>query len=284
MGDFNVNILASTTIKSNYLNLLRSFGYDVTNDKVTRPMSNSVIDHVITNFLLDANYTISNELSDHCSILAHFMFDNTSLDVSLDYREVKLVNFDQVNELLVSDLYEHSPNFGNDAIERFNYLVTTMKFRVSQCTKISIVKIRKNEKCPWMDDRVRKLCDLKKRMLRTLRRRPLDEILKMRIRNLEGDIRARMRILKKAYFEQRFKTCKNTRETWKELNKVLGRRSSATVVKRLLNTKRNTILSHNSEIASYFNEYFSTIGRDLKGEVPSVNDQGIKNLSWNDSP
>lgn len=70
LGDFNIDLNSTTNASDQYKQLLYSLGYEVTNTSVTRPSSNSLIDHVLANFHIDSNYTIQNELSDHNGIFS----------------------------------------------------------------------------------------------------------------------------------------------------------------------------------------------------------------------
>lgn len=69
IGDSNIDISGDGYVAKLYLDLLESFGYCVANDRVTRPTSQTIIDHAVVNFDNVVNYTIANELSDHNCLL-----------------------------------------------------------------------------------------------------------------------------------------------------------------------------------------------------------------------
>lgn len=69
IGDFNINILdQSSSLVTEYMDILESFGYAFRNSQVTRPASGSCIDYVIYNFDVSFCCTIQNSISDHNTI------------------------------------------------------------------------------------------------------------------------------------------------------------------------------------------------------------------------
>ena len=56
-------------IRNNNYNKQQSYGYNITNDKITRPSSSSLIDYVICNFDHGTVYTVENDISDHNGVM-----------------------------------------------------------------------------------------------------------------------------------------------------------------------------------------------------------------------
>lgn len=69
----NLNVLNANNETNQYRNLLNSFGFFISNDKISRPISGTLLDHAITNFhekFKIVNSTIDNDFSDHNIILS----------------------------------------------------------------------------------------------------------------------------------------------------------------------------------------------------------------------
>lgn len=84
--------------------------------------------------------------------------------------------------------------------------------------------------------------------------------------------------LKRDHYVRRFQASRTTKDTWRELNSVLGRSKSAPVVKRLLREDRRSVSSEPFEIANVMNEYFTGIGERLAQQVRSDSLETIENL------
>lgn len=76
LGDTNFNLLSDRLSGycnvSNYSSLLQSYGFGLCNDRVTRPIKGTLLDHVLSNFVEElphASVTIEVDFSDHAGVL-----------------------------------------------------------------------------------------------------------------------------------------------------------------------------------------------------------------------
>jgi len=67
LGDFNIDIKRVSVQSDAYLNWLAARNYSILNNKITRPDSNTVIDHIPANCMRGEShiYTVANDISDH---------------------------------------------------------------------------------------------------------------------------------------------------------------------------------------------------------------------------
>ena len=72
LGDFNIDPGWDGDLANRYVELLQSYGYAISNSMITRPATQSLIDHMICNFEQASLYTIGNDLSDHNAIIMTF--------------------------------------------------------------------------------------------------------------------------------------------------------------------------------------------------------------------
>lgn len=109
LGDININTRNlpkdhPNSMPCKYSNLLSSFGFEVTNDRITRPVSGTIIDHVVSNFSYDysiTNSTIENNLSDHNIIISSIGVQVASSDLFI----TKIINdLHKIDKLLVQIL------------------------------------------------------------------------------------------------------------------------------------------------------------------------------------
>lgn len=257
MGDINIDVSSSTTVTKNYLNLFKSYGYQLCNDQVTRPQSGTFIDHVFSNFTVDSCYTMDNQISDHCGIFTHFHLRSIPEVSRSEYCEVKVTNYQEMNHKLISILYNLLRPTNLDASEKVEFMMDSIVSTMNDCSRTVLRRVyaKEGKHCPWFDKSISRLCGFKRRLLR--KQRPFDETTWANIRDLEYRMRNLIGERRRDYYLRKLRAARSTRETWKELNSMLGRKRSATVVKRLLDRDRNRVLTKEKEISDSMNRFLS---------------------------
>jgi len=74
LGDFNVNVKTNSIPSDQLLSHMSAKGYELLNDRVTRPASGTLLDHVYTNFssCVTKVYTICDGISKHNTLIGSF--------------------------------------------------------------------------------------------------------------------------------------------------------------------------------------------------------------------
>lgn len=84
VGDVNFDVLFNTKTNvgtvNKYLHLVESYDFKVCNDRITRPVSKTLLDHVTCNFSCKVNIdidTVEVDFSDHCAVFSHVSLPTT---------------------------------------------------------------------------------------------------------------------------------------------------------------------------------------------------------------
>ena len=77
-----------------------------------------------------------------------------------------------------------------------------------------------------------------------------------------------LRLEKKNYYRKKLEDCKtNTRETWKILNNIIGKRKSETKYSNEFCVGENLVVLESKDIANHFNKFFVDIGTNLSNLI-----------------
>lgn len=277
MGDFNIDISKSHSVSVAYRDLLNSYGYNITNDKVTRPASNSVIDHVVTNYDRVVNYTVRNEISDHNGILTTFSL--TPLQNSPNETPIKKrINLEQLNNNLRSNLSDLNVLTNLSASSGLEYLVSVINAAV-ECNsyQINTAKFKTGTKA-WVNAAIVRLSSKKKRLLQKYKKNPTNDSLRSKLDVLNDEISMMKRSAKAQFINEQFvRGVNDSRTCWKALNGVLGREANRVVPDRLV-VDRNTCITGPKNVADELNKAF--VGCGLSTPQPTSNTTQQR-VPWN---
>lgn len=270
VGDTNLNMADDGLTQRIYWDLLESFNYNLTNDKVTRPISHSIIDHVVTNFDCFTNATVENELSDHCGILS-IMPSTLAANMNADkqpHPTKTIVDYQKVNEQLYTTLqlgyFEKLSS--SESTQFFVEQLNNIIMRNSKTVKIRNKQFKEQ---PWLNDHeIGSLIRHKKTLRTKAKKRPNDKKLSRKIEAITLQIKQLKQSLKTNYFLRKFNCSKSCKVKWQEINKILGRSKATTVVRKLIKQDQNELTS-TDQLCSEFNAYFSTIDKKFQQQIPT---------------
>lgn len=266
MGDFNIDVTKSHKESLAYLDLLTSYGYSVTNEKITRPRTNSIIDHFVTNFSGVTNYTIANDLSDHNGILSTVDLTFSSRENQTTTNQKSFVNLRQLQDSLRSSFADLSIFNGIGADDALSRLIQILNKAVESSSRVSNPCKYKSGSKAWIDPEIIRLSKQKRQLLRRLKDRPYDTQLKMRLKELNHDIAYKKRLAKSKYIREQFvRGVSDSKTCWKALNRVLGRSVNNVVPDRLV-INGTRVVSGAQSVAEELNRAF--VGCDLS--VPQI--------------
>ena len=113
MGDVNINTLKRSNIAKEYLNLVRSEGFNPLISEATRitETSQTCLDHIHINFSLPSTSgSIAIEIADHLAVFSIlYNIDQTPFPDTIEFRDFKRLNIDlfkaELNEVDWSPVY-----------------------------------------------------------------------------------------------------------------------------------------------------------------------------------
>lgn len=275
VGDINIDTKSSSTKLNDYLNILSSFGFSITNTNITRPSSNSIIDHVAFNYTEHfsiINDTIHNPDSDHNFIVTLVPFSPHLLPNTPKFKQhINYCRLEQLLELRFNPTY-----MGNydDPNEFYNYFLSTLNRTLTECTTQIELKSKPSEICPWMTDGLKTLLNSSKN-LRKKRKKFVSlgkntDNIDIKIQNLTERIQNYNDTLNKKYYINKFANAKNTKEIWNNINNVLGRNkkfNSPSEMTQTLPSGQQVKISEKQEIVNEFNNYFTSIGEQMAQKI-----------------
>lgn len=271
-GDMNFDVERDQNIGREYLNLLSSFQYSLTNDVITRPSSSAVIDHVLSNFDGITNLTLINDISDHCGIatfLPRTLCHCTTSDPTDKFYFTRRTDFDAVvhglNELNLCVFDGKTPH------EMVTLFVQQLTNLASQNTIVRRVKKKGSATKPWLRNRgLIALCKTKKRLLARSRHNPENIRIRDRLKDVSRRVSRMKQDLRRSHFVRKFDCSQSCRSKWNEINRLVGRSKSAQAIRRLLNKDRSATLTDPKAIGDEINTYFSEMPASLQAQIPRM--------------
>lgn len=278
VGDINFNLLANTQTIDNYKMLLGSLDFHCCNTKVTRNSSNSILDHVVSNFCELIHHhtdTIDFDLSDHNIVITDLrLVVNNEKHHSI---EKKFTDYVKTSHLLLNAYQDRKPQT-NDPNILFNFLITELSQSLQKTTTITKIKLKKSyDLCPWVNSSITDIIKNKNNLrtkLKKLNMRGQSESnralsLKIKIDEICLKINKMKRSNMREYNYKMFGECKTMKETWRNINKVLGRTQKKTEINCIFNHENEKVeISEN--ILDIFGNYFQTIGENLMSKLNSI--------------
>ena len=126
----------------------------------------------------------------------------------------------------------------------------------------------KSAHSPWLTDQIKSLSyqrdDLKKKAIRLN-----SEYYHKAYKKCRNQVTKLIKKCKIEYFNAKLKDCKNSKECWQTINKLLNKHSKSTTVNKV---EVNGIdITGDANIAQEFNDYFCSIGPTLASNIPITN-------------
>lgn len=260
MGDFNVNILNKNLTSRRYMNTIESYGYSIKNNLVTRPSSETCIDHIITNFDDTVCVTLANDLSDHNSTIA--FFDDLSCVCSKNgYKVISRykTDYNRISEdmkLVVLD--------NTSAAINFSHFHESLTDSVKKHTTVTYLKIKKNNPhaTDWINETLIKLSKRKHRLLRKRASGVLSHSLESRIEEVSNRVSELKRELRESFANSKFGPNVNFKTKWRNLNNLLGRNKASNTISRVINSSGESI-NDLKQIAELLNENFVNVSSNV---------------------
>lgn len=161
-GDVNIDVLVSNNVTDQYINLLNSFGFSISNDKRTRVKTGTLLDHAVTNFSEKfdiMNSTIDTDFSDHSIVISEVSLPIESEPLTFSKA---FTNFELFKMNLIENLAEETSH-ESDVNSYCNFIIDSLNAATVASTEIiNVHKRKKDLLCPWMNVEVKRLSSYKK--------------------------------------------------------------------------------------------------------------------------
>ncbi|XP_055613435.1 uncharacterized protein LOC129759895 [Uranotaenia lowii] len=267
LGDLNIPInRENDSVVLQYQSLLSCFSLAVSNNIVTRPASNNLLDHSIVriNDLRSIiNCTFECDISDHRPVLTTYIIKKALPEVKILSRRHtnrEHLEKDFVDFLRNADFRNQDPNARlNTITERYQQLLV-------KHTHVTTAVVRMRKICPWMTLEIWQLLKSRDKILRKWKKNPTNLNLSEQMKRMNKQLQNVKRKAKIEYYEQLMNTS-NMKILWKRINEMIGKNSKP--VELTLNLHGESVDSP-LPVANAFNEFFTAIGQHLASQHHST--------------
>lgn len=270
VGDINIAVnRPQDRDVQRYLQLLNSFSMVVTNTIVTRPLSNNILDHVISS-VADAqritNFTMDCPLSDHSYVLTELLLSNRRERKQLSKTWVNYNAVDsQFHRFLVTvDLSSRPVN------ERLQTITSRYAELVEENSRTTTVEVQvKNNCCPWYNFDIWKLGNIRDNVLKRWKRNRQDARTTELLAHANRKLAAAKTKARIQYHSKLFNSG-NAKMVWSRINELMGGKSKP-------NSPISLMVDLNEEndpmrVANLLNEHFVSAGSNLGNQLTSNGD------------
>lgn len=284
LGDSNID-LSKDSIKAIKLkSLCETHNFDICNTNVTRPISKSIIDHVICNFHYDLDFQVDTIEVEKKSSDHNFLLTKINLNVHTSKYVIirkKHIDYSAIKEELVCKFSNPIIDTYTNHDELCEYIIQSISASVHKFTKeYTIRKKQKHLLCPWVNSNLAKLIKHKRNLWRKCKRYPNNRNLKEKMERIEALIPKCFDDARNNYYRNRFKEVgTNPKAMWREVNEMLGKQKSQTIEK--IDGEQGVTLYQPSEIAGEFNKYFSEVGKSMSAMIPKRSGNYLNIENWN---
>ena len=236
------------------------------NDNTGAVCKFTLLDHVWCNFLPDSDSKsgiITLPITDHFPVF--YVFKQKSIDC---FKIIKHRVFNEVNlnKFVISC---NSTTFDDvfnsvDVNNAFNLFYNRLMNLYDKSFPIKQKIIRnKGIHAPWVNHKLKK-CIQKKYKLFNLFKRGI--ISKHQFNVYKSLLRFVINKSRKQFYMKRFTDSRNTKETWKNINGILGRKKISSIIKLC----EGDVQIQNRDLLNYINKYFVDVPKTLVSELPNA--------------
>ena len=274
MGDYNLNLLNydQNGDVQQFLNSMYSFGFYNTINRPTRVTSHSatLIDNIFTN---DINTNIKTgifltDISDHFAPFNEIEIGGnpqTPKTVTLTYPDYNHSSPEDIEAIIARNIQDIE--FEDiDVNTCYDKLSAVLQTSAEECFPIKTRKIKTNKiSKPWLTDDILEYIKERHKLYKKFIKKPIT--FGQEYRNYRNHVNQLINRAKITYFQNKLidasGSCKNT---WKVLNKILGR---ATIRKTNISSLKfdEETYTDQADICKILNKYFSQVGTQLANQL-----------------
>lgn len=262
LGDHNIDVLMeSDPFVQNYLNLLLQFNKVIQNKGfITRPISNSCIDHIIIDYELVEKIhvqTLDFMNLDHLVMFIDVPLANVRLNSKPLYVVRKLLDYEHFKLILPSKLAHIDDNMSVDMI--FEEINNAIRMTKDESSFVKVFKQKKNFKSDWMDDELIEMIDTKEYWYKKKKFEPENEFYQNQFKLWRNKVTTMKRLKRQISFGRRFERCEGDRKKiWNCMKLAMTNGQKAHNSMNLLSCVQSNQAKQSR--MNEFNDFYSTIG------------------------
>lgn len=270
IGDFNVDISSNSVQSDTYLSFLSELGYATHNNKITRPCSGTVIDHVASNINKGTMLinTSGNDISDHNSIFVSLNCSN-NVASQVNYHTVKRTDYNVLQRILRKKLSEKADFVDTEVLSQ--HIHESLWHALDNSISSYEVKPKYKKLNPWATKELATLTLNKQTLYKKVKAHPANVILSNQYKSICKKVNDLRRKLKSKYTNERIQNCIDKKKSiWDVLKDV------ASIVPKKVKTDIPKLVqdgfeyTQQGDIAEVLNDFYINIGPDLSDKMEHI--------------
>jgi hypothetical protein len=289
--DINLDILRTSLITNKYLDLLAEFGYFKMIDTITRPASNSCLDHIFMKsktIIYSKPIVCPITISDHYPILLSIGNLISNRKNKPDPLTINTINYSILSNLISNQnwctILEHADV--NKATKCFINILNNLVKLASVSIKIS-TKLKKIK--PWATTELIKAIRDRDQLHLKVKKHNTNDNLKKYYKNFRNKVTQLIRNSKNVYYKSELEKANgNPKMCWKLINNFIGRsKNKYYITNNILHNSTELNVKENGKIISNkFNDFFINVASDLLTKLKNQQNviQNVTTVIDNNTP
>lgn len=268
MGDINLNILnTNDNLVNEYISVMNTHGFFSLYEDVTRPESQTCLDHVFLKTNLKESsiklrpYIVDYDITDHLPVLVEFSLNNENCDNENQKQfTVKNINYKKLTDLAQSKNWEETLTY-TDSEMALDYLIKNIADIVEESYEEKVINKKFRKLKPWISNGLIISIKERDRLKHNLKKNPtLQNITEFK--NYRNKLNKLITLTKNNYYKAKIdENNKNIKKIYNFINEAVNENKKDTnndiKVVELENGKKTV---DQQDIADNFNDYFINVG------------------------
>lgn len=284
VGDLNIDIMNPSEETQNYLDILSGHGLVSVINNPTRLQINkqhSCLDHIFIN-ARDFNYdtiiplVVETDITDHCTVLAQIIVPTRGAELDR-VKYYKKTNTKKLTRLIQSVNWEEVVSGTNLDTVTCEF-VDIIKRSIRNSTEYVKINAKNRKRKPWVTNSIITEINIKNQLYNQLKHNPSNETLKYDYNCRKKSIAKMILQSKRDYYRRQIESSKDSRQLWKTVEEIAGRRQNERFE---MNIKNNNgeVIADPKLVSECFNDFFVNVGRTIsrQNRTPEADRSVYKN-------
>jgi len=222
IGDLNINLLDTTQNTTNYIDILNTLNFTSHINIITRPDSNTCLDHVFSNIINNSLITIQATLidsliTDHYPVITQIIETNSHIhcnNINKESNYYSTVNYNKLNKLIKDINWNHNITDSNSSNLNINLLTASLQNLIKQSTtKRTNKSIKRNN--PWIQPGIINAIKKRDKLHKLSKQEPFNINLKNKYKQYRNKLTEIIAKVKYSYFGEKVKNnSSNPKKIW----------------------------------------------------------------------
>lgn len=279
VGDMNMDLLSVQSDDEEYKNIFNLFYFTSFINKVTRPQSQTCLDHLLVkmstchgNISKPMSYILKYNITDHFPIGLMIPTEKKSQQEQTNKNIKKFINLDKLKQKIANESWRtvfssHDPNVAT------NIFLEILKSNIDQNTNILRMSNRRNGRQNWITRGLLNLINRKQELYLQCSREPHNQILKNQYKYYNNLVNREVKEAKRSYFQRQISNNENRNKTlWNCVNDICNGQSKNDKKIKNIVLEGGRVLNSDKDISEYLNRYFCDIGHTLASSIAALPD------------